>query len=175
MIGPRSDRLAGGRRGTEVKINPSAERTARANPMLQWINDHQALIWALGGASVVVFVLGLLLVPVLVVRVPTDYFAHDQRPPSRWAKRHPVVRLVMLVGKNLLGGVLIVAGLAMLALPGQGLLTLLLGFLLIDLPGKYRIEKWLVRRRWVHRPIDWMRRRRGREPLSLSPPGSAAS
>lgn len=60
------------------------------------------------------------------------------------------------------------AGLAMLALPGQGLLTLLLGFLMIDLPGKYRFEKWLVRRRWVHRPINWMRRSRGREALNLS-------
>lgn len=135
--------------------------------MLQWIAENEALSWAIGGMSVLVFVLGLLLVPVLVVRVPTDYFAHDRRPPGRWAGRHLIVRLVMLVGKNLFGGVLILAGLAMLALPGQGLLTLLLGFLMIDLPGKYRFEKWLVRRRWVHRPINWMRRRRGCEPLNL--------
>jgi len=135
--------------------------------MLEWLGDNQAIVWALGGASVVVFVLGVLLVPVLVVRVPTDYFAHGKRPPGRWAKHHPVVRLTMLVIKNLFGVVLVLAGIAMLALPGQGLLTLLLGILMIDVPGKYRFEKWLVRQRWVHRPINWMRRRRGREALTL--------
>lgn len=136
--------------------------------MLEWLEDNEALMWSLGAASVFIFLAGLLLVPILVVRVPTDYFAHAKRPAGRWARHHPVVRVTMLVAKNLAGAVLMLAGLAMLALPGQGLLTLLLGFLMIDLPGKYRFEKWLVRRRWVHRPIDWMRRSRGREALNLS-------
>jgi hypothetical protein len=55
----------------------------------------------------------------------------------------------------------------MLVLPGQGLITLFVGFFLIDFPGKYRFEKWLIRRKAVHRPINWLRRKSGREALEL--------
>ena len=57
----------------------------------------------------------------------------------------------------------------MLVLPGQGLLTLLVGFLLVDAPGKYRLERWLVSRKAVLRPINWLRRRKGRQPLITYP------
>jgi UPF0716 family protein affecting phage T7 exclusion len=78
------------------------------------------------------------------------------------------VRICILIGKNLLGGLLMIAGLAMLVLPGQGLLTLFVGFLLIDFPGKYRLEKWLIRRRYILRPINWLRARRHRAPLQVT-------
>ena len=74
---------------------------------------------------------------------------------------------MIVIGKNVLGAVLMIAGVAMLVLPGQGLLTMVLGFLLIDFPGKYRLERWLVARPMVHRPLNWIRRRAGREPLKV--------
>jgi hypothetical protein len=76
-----------------------------------------------------------------------------------------VVRCALLMGKNLLGYLLIAAGIAMLVLPGQGVLTILLGFILVDLPGKYRFERWLVTRPLVLRSINRLRRRAGRDPL----------
>ncbi len=51
----------------------------------------------------------------------------------------------------------------MLVTPGQGLLTLLIGLLLLNFPGKYRLERWLVRRPGVLRTLNWVRRRRGQE------------
>jgi hypothetical protein len=137
--------------------------------VLQWIESHPALLWSLGGASVAVFVASLLAMPAIVVRIPADYFAHDHRPPSRFAEQHRAVRLLLLITKNTLGGLLMLGGVAMLVLPGQGLLTLLVGFLLIDFPGKYRLEAWLVSRRVVHRPINWLRRRRDHPPLVIAP------
>ncbi|NNM26663.1 MAG: hypothetical protein HKO59_11890, partial [Phycisphaerales bacterium] len=80
---------------------------------------------------------------------------------------HPLIQLAWQVGKNVLGVVLALAGLAMLVLPGQGLLTLLVGVLLIDGPGKYGFEKWLVARRPVLRSINWLRRRGGHPPLVI--------
>lgn len=74
---------------------------------------------------------------------------------------------MLLAAKNLLGYLLIVAGIAMLLLPGQGVLTMLLGFIMVDLPGKYRFEQWLVARPLVLRSINMLRRRAGREPLIL--------
>jgi hypothetical protein len=132
------------------------------------IQEHPALLWTLGAASIVVFVGSLLAMPPLVARIQPDYFAHDKRPPSRWASQHPLLRWVLRIGKNVLGCVFMLAGIAMLVLPGQGLLTMLVGFLMLDFPRKYRFEKWLVGRRYVLRPINWLRRRAGRSPLQLS-------
>lgn len=133
--------------------------------MPEWITENQEIFWMLGIASVAIFVASLLIMPALIVRIPTDYFAHAARPPSRWAERHRAVRIALVIAKNLLGVVLVLGGIAMLVLPGQGLLTIFAGFVLLDFPRKYAFEKWLVRRRWVHRPIDWLRRKRHRDPL----------
>ena len=44
----------------------------------------------------------------------------------------------------------------MLVAPGQGLLTMVVGLLLVDFPGKYRLERWLVTRQQVWRSINWL-------------------
>jgi hypothetical protein len=135
--------------------------------MFEWTRHHQAILWTLGAASIVVFFGSLLAMPALVVRIRADYFTHHKRPPGRWAGQHPVVRHLLRIGKNVLGYLFVLSGIAMLVLPGQGLLTMLVGFLMLDFPGKYRFEKWLVRRRYVLRPINWLRRRAGRSPLQV--------
>ncbi len=114
--------------------------------MLGWIQIHRvALLW-LTAISVVTFVGSLILVPLLVVRIPADYFARKEGHGKSWANYHPLVRAILLAGKNLLGYILIAAGLAMLVLPGQGTLTILIGILLVDFPGKYRLERWIGRK-----------------------------
>lgn len=136
--------------------------------MLGWMNDHQPLLWSLGGASIAIFIASLFIIPAVIVRIRPDYFAHDTRPPPRWAHCTPMVRVLLHLLKNLLGAVLMVAGLMMLVLPGQGMLTLVIGFFLLDFPGKYRFECWLVSRRVVHRPLNWLRHRAGRVPLIVN-------
>lgn len=136
--------------------------------MLDWLADNRLLLTLLTVGSVVMFLASLALGPMIAAAIPPDYFTHRRRPPSRFAGHHPALRLALLIAKNALGVVLILAGLAMLALPGQGLLTIFVGFVLIDFPGKYALERWLVRRRFVRRPINWIRRRRGRPELQLA-------
>lgn len=135
--------------------------------MIEWIGDHSLLLWLSSVISFAVLVGSFFLVPFLVSRIRPDYFAHELRPDRSWINLSPPVHLAIHVGKNLLGTLLLVVGLAMLVLPGPGLITLLVGFFLLDFPGKYRFEKWLVARRLVHRPINWLRRRSGRPPLVL--------
>jgi len=62
-------------------------------------------------------------------------------------------------------GVLVLLGVIMLVTPGQGLLTLLIGLLLLNFPGKYRLERWLVLRPGVLRGLNWLRRRHGEPPF----------
>jgi hypothetical protein len=70
--------------------------------------------------------------------------------------------------KATLGVTFIIAGLAMLVLPGQGILTILVGMMLLNFPGKYQIERWLVTRRPVARSINWLRRRANKGPLQVN-------
>lgn len=141
--------------------------------MFDWIGDHKGVLWFVGLASMAVVIASFFLIPALVIRIRPDYFTHAARPASPWADQHPFVRHAIDVGKNLLGVVLMVAGIAMFLLPGQGLLTLLVGFFLIDFPGKYRFEKWLLGRSYVQRPINWIRKRRGKKPLQSVKVGKA--
>jgi len=129
--------------------------------------SSKAILWWLAAASVLTFVGTLILVPWIVVRIPADYFAHGRRLGPRQDDRHPLVRKAVLVGKNLLGCVFILVGAAMLVLPGQGLLTIFVGIMLLNFPGKYRLERWLASRPPVLRSINWLRRRAGRAPMVL--------
>ena len=135
--------------------------------MQDWFKEHGALLWWLTAGSVLIFVLTLVAVPMVVARIPSDYFTHDRRPRGAMQGYHPVLRVVLLTLKNMAGVLLMLAGIAMLVLPGQGLVTLLIGFLLIDFPGKYRYEKWLVSRRRVAASINWLRKRSDRPPLEF--------
>jgi len=69
--------------------------------------------------------------------------------------------------KNVTGVLLIVAGIVMLFIPGQGLLTMLAGVVLTDFPDKLRCELWLVRRAQVRRSINWFGRRSEQSELKL--------
>lgn len=142
-----------------------------------WVRRHEALLGWLFALSIVTFLGSLVAVPWLVARLPADYFLHTKRHKVPWTDHHPVVRVTLLIVKNAVGYVFILAGLAMLVLPGQGLLTIVIGIVLLDFPGKYRLERWLIRRRYVLRPINWLRLRAGRRPLEVidEPRGPSAS
>ncbi|MBI4879427.1 MAG: hypothetical protein HY812_07165 [Planctomycetes bacterium] len=132
-----------------------------------WLRENAALWWWLGAASLAMFVVGVLLVPLLAVRMPEDYFLRDGPPPASWRGRHPFLHLAARAGKNLLGALLVVAGVVMLALPGQGVLTILLGVSLLEFPGKRRLERRIASRPAVLGAINWTRAKLGKAPLRL--------
>lgn len=135
------------------------------NSLIEWCKSNDTLLgWVFAG-SVAMFALTPIAVGCALVRLPCDYFRNERRRPlGSWVKR-PAPRLALLIGKNLLGVVLLVAGLLMLFVPGQGLLTIAVGLVLTDFPGKFRLERWIVRRPSVWRSINWLRRRAGRAPM----------
>ncbi len=135
--------------------------------MLDFLTANRELVVIITAASVLMFVGTLVAVPAMIVRIPADYFSHDSRPPSRWANHHPFARAALRVGRNLFGVVFLIAGVAMLVLPGQGILTLLLGVLLVDYPGKYRSERWLISRPRVLRAVNWLRAKSKHEALRV--------
>ncbi|MDH3591762.1 MAG: hypothetical protein OER88_07785 [Planctomycetota bacterium] len=121
----------------------------------------------MGVVSIGTLVASAILLPILLARMPADYFVADAPPPDSWRGHHPVLRVTLIALKNALGVVLLLAGLAMLFLPGQGLLTILMGLMLVSFPGKRHAELWLVKRGAIHRAIDWIRKRAHQPPLRL--------
>lgn len=137
--------------------------------MREWLDSHATLLGWLSILSVATCVIGLLATPWLVARIPADYFLDKKRHALPWANHSRALRILLILGKNLLGLLLLVVGTAMLVLPGPGLPTLLAGTLLIDFPGKYRLERWLIARRPVAAALNWMRKKSGAQPLELPP------
>ena len=133
--------------------------------MIEWLQNNETVLLWLAATTIITFMATLIVVPILVVRIPPDYFSRRKRHRKLWANHHPLVRAILLIGKNALGYIFVVAGIIMLVLPGQGIFTILVGIMLLNFPGKYQLERWLATRRPVLRSINWLRQRAGRAPL----------
>lgn len=135
--------------------------------MLAWVQDHETLLWGLGALSVVTFLVTLVVVPWLIVQIPADYFTHARKERMALVVSNPVLRIIFRLARNFFGFVFVVAGLAMLVLPGQGVLTILIGLTLLNFPGKERLLHWIVSRRSVLKSINWIRDKAGKDSLIL--------
>jgi hypothetical protein len=133
--------------------------------LMDLLTEHLHLLWWMGVGSAFVFVISLLSLPWLVAQIPDDYFVPKKRQPTQWKTRQPLIRLVILIGKNCLGYVLLLGGILMLFLPGQGLLTMITGLLLIDYPGKFRLERRIVNTPAVLKSLNWLRAKANKPPL----------
>ena len=107
----------------------------------------------------------MMAVPWVLTRLPHDSFSRPERVVLRASARQPVLGLLVGILKNLLGFLLVILGVIMLLTPGQGLLTLLIGLMLMNFPGKYQLERWLVLRPGVLRGLNWLRGRRQQQPF----------
>lgn len=104
----------------------------------------------------------------IVVRLPPTYFAEDD---AQHAARVAPWRSPRALAQNVFGLVLVVLGLVMSipGIPGQGLLTVLIGLMLLDFPGRRKLEKSLARRPSILAAMNRIRARFGHPPL-LRPP-----
>lgn len=123
------------------------------------------VVTALFVFSMITLVATVLGVPWFFCRIAPDHFLDDDRRSIFSAPHDSKWRPALIVLKNVIGAALVLLGLLLLVLPGQGLLTLIVGLLLVSFPGKRRFERWLVSREPVFRGINAMRRRAHREPL----------
>src|SRR3954471_18849431 len=106
------------------ELDDAARGSRSGAAMIGWLRAHENWMWWLVVISAFTFVVSLLAVPWLLVRIPPRYFMSTNHAHP-WGDQHPVVHVLLLIGKNLLGVILIVLGLVMLVLPGQGILTIL--------------------------------------------------
>ena len=130
----------------------------------QFLYSKSYIFW-LGVISFAIFVFSLLSIKWLVALIPSDYFI--DKKSSKFKSKFPVTWLVSMIIKNLIGYVLIIGGILMLVLPGQGLFTIFIGLMMSNYPGKYSIERKFIAIPSVLKTIDWLRKKSNQDPLKV--------
>ena len=135
--------------------------------VLAWLSQGRAgrnLLLLVAGYVVAAGVTVLILVAMLAT-LPATYFRDgvETRPLLSAGLASVVGRLA----KNGMGLILIVLGflLSLPGIPGQGVLTMLIGLMLVDFPGKRPLERRLVARPGVLETMNRVRAWLGRPPL----------
>lgn len=115
--------------------------------------------WLVAGSAVLsvgLVVVSAVALPRVLVQLPTDLLLHP--PPVRPGGR---------VLRNAVGWTLILLGVLMLVLPGQGVLTMLAGVVLADVPGKQALLRRLLTRGPVLRAVNAVRAKGDAPPLLI--------
>lgn len=132
------------------------------------ITAHPYAVAAIAVGSVVMSIVGTM---AALIYLPADYFCAPlvASAPSR---HHISLRVLIGVVRNLAGASLVLVGLVLSlpGVPGQGLLTILLGVMLMQVPGKRRLERRIIAIAVVQRTTARIRRRFGRPPFELDRP-----
>ena len=141
--------------------------------MTEWFSDlwdSLTLGRVLLGAGL--FLLSLFIsfaaIGIVMVKIPAHYFSpHHERdflPDSPW-----LVRWGAVIAKNIAGVFLILLGivLSLPGVPGQGILTILLGLIMIDIPGKRPIEAKIIQRPTILAAVNKLRAKYDKPPLEL--------
>lgn len=116
---------------------------------------------------VVSLVASLIVVPWVLIKLPADYFCPNKKAKAPFARFPAAARMPLIVAKNLLGIALVGAGLVFLVMPGQGVIVILIGVLLVDFPRKKELERWLIARGPILKLANWIRAKGSKEPLVL--------
>ena len=136
--------------------------------MFGWLVDNQSLLIWLSFFSAIFFIISLIALPWLVGLIPEDYFFNTPTDLQNDNEDNFFYRLTMKIGKNTLGLVLLAGGVLMLFLPGQGLLTIFMGVVLIDYPKKKLIERRLIEIGFILKGLNWVRIKGGHSSLRLN-------
>ena len=142
--------------------------------MVDFLSDFlSGLTWQkiLVGALIFLasFFVNLGIVSLILVKLPADHFS-KKRKTKFWAGPRPAIHAAKVIGKNI-GGLLLVAlgiVLSLPGVPGQGLLTVLLGIMLLDFPGRHRLEQKLLSKPSIVNTINRLRKRFDKPPLQLN-------
>lgn len=137
--------------------------------MWEWMHDWGGWIAAVSG---MMFLVSLWLVTWFIIRVPEGYFI-TEGPAVHHSNR--VLHYFILLLRNGIGFFLLAAGMAMLVLPGQGVITMIMGVSLISLPGKHRLLNWILQRQRVRQTLNWIRQKAGKEALLFTTQESSQS
>jgi archaellum biogenesis protein FlaJ (TadC family) len=141
--------------------------TIKKSNMIEFIYTNKELAFWITVSSVLLFLVSLIIIPFLLVRIPPDYFIRNTGSKQQKKFKFRPFKFFLAIIKNLTGILLLLCGLAMLVLPGQGILTIIIAVIFIDFPGKDKFELWLISRPVILKTVNKMRKMRNRPVLKI--------
>jgi hypothetical protein len=141
--------------------------TLVCNNIFSFIGNHGILLSWMGGVSLLMFAGSLMAVPLVIVRLPKEYFRQEHKLVRNWPRP---ISLTFLVLKNAFGLLFLLSGLVMLLLPGHGLLTMFVGPVLLDFPRKRILIPRILSQKRILRLTNRLRAKFAKP--NLEPPSS---
>jgi hypothetical protein len=137
--------------------------------IISWSSMNSDLLFLLGSLSIFILIISVFMMVLIISFLPEDYFKSENRNliSSIQNSRYPLLKLLVLITKNFFGVLLLLSGILMLVLPGQGILTIITGLVFMDYPGKYKFERKLLRQKGVINSINWIRSRLSKPSLKV--------
>lgn len=137
--------------------------------IISWSSMNSDLLFLLGSLSIFILIISVFMMVLIISFLPDDYFKSENRNliSSVQNSRYPLLKLLVLITKNFFGVLLLLSGILMLVLPGQGILTIITGLVFMDYPGKYKFERKLLRQKGVINSINWIRSRLSKPSLKV--------
>lgn len=137
--------------------------------IVSWSSMNSDLLFLLGSLSIFILIISVFMMVLIISFLPEDYFKSENRNliSSVQNSRYPLLKLLVLITKNFFGVLLLLSGILMLVLPGQGILTIITGLVFMDYPGKYKFERKLLRQKGVINSINWIRSRLSKPSLKV--------
>ena len=137
--------------------------------IISWSSMNSDLLFLLGSLSIFILIISVFMMVLIIAFLPEDYFKSENRNliSSVQNSRYPLLKLLVLITKNFFGILLLLSGILMLVLPGQGILTIITGLVFMDYPGKYKFERKLLRQKGVINSINWIRSRLSKPSLKV--------
>ena len=137
--------------------------------IISWSSMNSDLLFLLGSLSIFILIISVFMMVLIISFLPEDYFKSENRNliSSVQNSHYPLLKLLVLITKNFFGVLLLLSGILMLVLPGQGILTIITGLVFIDYPGKYKFERKLLRQKGLINSINWIRSRLSKPSLKI--------
>lgn len=140
---------------------------------MEWLASFwESITWGKVLLGVVLFLISFSLsiaaIAIVMVKIPANYFSshyqQDFLPNSPW-----LVRWGAVLAKNIFGVFLILLGivLSLPGVPGQGVLTILLGLIMVDIPGKRPLEAKIINRPTILAAVNDLRAKYNKPPLEM--------
>jgi ABC-type multidrug transport system fused ATPase/permease subunit len=126
--------------------------------MLDFLNQYHEILIYISVVSFILLVVMILSTPWLVGKIPSDYFTNEIYDKNQDS-------FLVLLFKNILGVILLFLGFIMLFTPGQGIITVLIALMIMQFPGKRKLEKKIIANKNVLKILNWLRSKNNKEPL----------
>lgn len=137
------------------------------NVSVKFLSEYSQLLEWLGLLSVLTFFGSLIAIPWVISRLPADYFVRHRQMVKEKHEHHPFRARITFVFRNTIGFIFLLAGIAMLVLPGQGIVTILIGISFMDFPKKNQLVDYLFHLPRVRRFLNWIRKKEKKPPFEF--------